>query len=85
MAIDDPIRALEQQFEMEDLSSSPVTKKVLPSMHEKGATRAQAQAQLGHASMQMTVQYTHVLESGREHIEAIGRDFSAIKLTGGTQ
>ncbi|SRR6266436_230155 len=29
MAIDDPIRALEQQFEMEDLSSSPVTKKVL--------------------------------------------------------
>jgi len=29
MPIDDPIRALEQQFEMEDLSTSPVTKKVL--------------------------------------------------------
>ncbi len=29
MAIDDPIRALEQQFEMEDLSVSPVTKKVV--------------------------------------------------------
>src|ERR1700737_4642200 len=29
MSIDDPIRALEQRFEMEDLSSSPVTKKVL--------------------------------------------------------
>jgi chemotaxis protein histidine kinase CheA len=29
MAIDDPIRALGQQFETEDLASSPVTKKVL--------------------------------------------------------
>jgi chemotaxis protein histidine kinase CheA len=29
MAIDDPIRAVEQQFEMEDSSVSPVTKKVL--------------------------------------------------------
>src|SRR5258706_12094738 len=29
MAIDDPIRGLGQQFEMEDLSSSPVTKKIL--------------------------------------------------------
>jgi hypothetical protein len=29
MAIDDPIRALDQQFEMEDSSVSPVTRKVV--------------------------------------------------------
>jgi integrase len=47
-------------------------------MHEAGATLAQAKEHLGHATIDMTAKYTHVLESGREHVEAVGRDFSSV-------
>lgn len=51
---------------------------VASSMHEKGATLAQAQAHLGHANLAMTAHYTHVLESGREYVDSVGRDFSIV-------
>ncbi len=46
--------------------------------HEAGASLAQGQAQLGHASMDMTAHYTHALESGREFAQTVGRDFSYV-------
>ena len=47
-------------------------------MHDKGATMAQMQAQLGHADMQTTAKYTHVLELDRKHVEKVGRGFSSV-------
>jgi hypothetical protein len=39
---------------------------------------AQARDQLGHSTIDMTAHYTHALESGREHVESVGRDFSVV-------
>jgi integrase len=47
-------------------------------LHQAGASLAQAQEALGHATIDMTAHYTHALESGREHVESIGRDFSCV-------
>jgi integrase len=47
-------------------------------LHEAGASLAQARDQLGHSTIDMTAHYTHALESGREHVESVGRDFSSV-------
>jgi integrase len=47
-------------------------------LHQAGASLAQARDQLGHSTIDMTDHYTHVLDSGREYAEIVGRDFSSV-------
>ena len=47
-------------------------------LHEAGASLAQARDHLGHATIDMTDRCTHVPDSGRKHVESIGRDFSSV-------
>jgi integrase len=47
-------------------------------LHEAGASLAQARDVLGHSTIDMTAHYTHALESGREHVESVGRAFSFV-------
>ena len=47
-------------------------------LHQAAASLAQGQEALGHATIDMTAKYTHVLESGREHVESVDRDFSCV-------
>ena len=47
-------------------------------LHQAGASLAQSRDVMGHATIDMTDRYTHVLESGREHVESVGRDFSSV-------
>jgi integrase len=47
-------------------------------LHQAGASLAQAQEALGHATIDMTAHYTHALESGREHVESVAQGFSSV-------
>jgi hypothetical protein len=47
-------------------------------LHEAGASLAQAKEHFGHSTIDMTAHSTHALESGREDVESVGRDFSSV-------
>ena len=45
---------------------------------DAGASLVQARDQMGHATIDMTNRYAHVVNDGREHVETVGRAFSCV-------
>ena len=84
-AISDVLHAAQDRARVRRFGLHGVRHFFASALHDKGASLAQGEAQLGHATMDMTAHYTHALEDGREHVESVGRDFSGVSnlLPGG--